>query len=26
LMRWTVGGLEQRRRDEVRLWSHGQYT
>ena len=26
LMRWTIGGLENRRRDEVRLWKYGQYT
>jgi GH24 family phage-related lysozyme (muramidase) len=26
LMRWTIGGLENRRRDEVRLWKYAQYT
>src|SRR5947209_6765356 len=26
MMRWTIGGLESRRRDEVRLWKYGQYT
>ena len=26
MMRWTIGGLESRRRDEVRLWRSGQYT
>ena len=26
MMRWTTGGLESRRRDEVRLWKYGQYT
>ena len=25
LMRWTIGGLEQRRADEVRLWRDGRY-
>ena len=26
MMRWTMGGLDSRRRDEVRLWKYGQYT
>jgi GH24 family phage-related lysozyme (muramidase) len=26
LMRWTIGGLEQRRADEVRLWRDGRYS
>ena len=26
MMRWTIGGLEQRRRGEVRLWKYGQHT
>jgi GH24 family phage-related lysozyme (muramidase) len=26
MMRWTIGGLENRRRDEVLLWRSGQYT
>ena len=26
MMRWIIGGLESRRRDEVRLWKYGQYT
>jgi GH24 family phage-related lysozyme (muramidase) len=25
LMRWTIGGLQQRRADEVRLWRVGRY-
>ena len=25
MMRWTIGGLEQRRRDEVALWKYGRY-
>src|SRR5712691_785950 len=25
MMRWTIGGLESHRRDEVRLWKYGQY-
>jgi lysozyme len=26
MMRWTIGGLESRRRDEVRVWKYGDYT
>jgi len=26
MMRWTIGGLESRRRDEVRLWKYGQHA